>query len=270
MAGKRTSELEMHLTITRGALVILFLLGLFLGLYLPREDNQNITGDNTRAASGLGQTPQVVTEYIAANGGSTFATIGVPAVDEQGNGVVTTLSVQVNPGSGKILTDIDKLFFWVDTQNSIKTATKVAQDATKTDLSRYDIVYTVRANASVIEGGSAGAALTLVTIAALKNKTLNNSVMITGTINEDGRIGPIGEVVAKAIAAKDIGAKLFLVPQGQGSSRIYKPERKCYTESDIQVCETKTTSEKISIAEDIGIEVREVRDIKEAMKYFSL
>jgi PDZ domain-containing protein len=34
----------------------------------------------------------------------------------------------------------------------------------------------------------------------------------TGTIDADGKVGPIGGIPLKMVAARDIGAELFLVP----------------------------------------------------------
>ncbi len=271
MAKKKDSQFQVSITVVIGSLVVLFLLGIFVGLYVadkysvPAELQKTMYKDS---AGINGQSQDIIKEYITTDGKSTFASIAVPAVDDQGNGVVTFLDVQASPGSGRILTNIDKLFFWVDTQNSIRKATKVAEDITGKDMSKYDIVYTVKANASIIEGGSAGAALAIATIAALENKTIDKKVMVTGTVEEDGRVGPIGEVVAKAIGAKEAGATLFLVPSGQGSSKIYRPERKCYSEAGFQICETRTIAEKIYITKDVGIEVKEVKNIREALQYF--
>lgn len=262
---KQQTRTGVSLTAVAGSLAIVFLLGIFIGATLGIRQPTSF-GANIQADGNLSK--EKVQEYLPAGSKASFASINVPAVDDEGNGVVTALDVQVSPGSGKILTNIDKLFFWVDTQNSIRKATKVAEDITGKGISQYDIVYTVRANASVIEGGSAGAALTIATIAGLQNKTINSSVMITGTIEEDGSIGPIGEVVAKAIGAKEAGAKLFLVPNGQGSSKVYRPLRNCYSEAGFEICETKTVSEKIFISKDVGIEVREVKTVSEAMQYF--
>lgn len=262
---------QTYLVVVVGLLIVVLLLGLLLGFYI--SNSQKVEGNvkagtNSVEAAAKPSIKEPVVEFIKVNEGSTFVTVAVPAVDDQGNGVVTKLEVQVSAGSGRVLTNIDKLFFWIDTQNSIRKATKVAQDITHKDLSKYDIVYTVKANASVIEGGSAGAALAIGTIAAFGNKTMDNKIMITGTIDDDGKIGPVGEVVAKAIGAKEAGATTFLVPTGQGSSKIYKPEKRCYSEGPIQICETKTTSEKIFISKDVGIEVREVSNIREALQYF--
>ncbi len=269
MAKQKDTELGVSLTVVVGSIIIVFLLGIFIGLNIENAYFKSVGGLKEPTIKAYEITDQkIIKEYAPVSTESTFTSIYVPAVDEEGSGVVTSLDVQVSPGSGKILTNIDKLFFWVDTQNSIRKATKVAEDITGKDISKYDIVYTVRANASVIEGGSAGAALTIATIAGLQNKTINNSVMITGTIEEDGTIGPIGEVVAKAIGAKEVGASLFLVPIGQGSSKIYRPERSCYSEAGFQICETRTVGEKIFISKDVGIEVREVANIQQATQYF--
>ncbi|RLI98395.1 MAG: hypothetical protein DRO99_00805 [Candidatus Aenigmatarchaeota archaeon] len=62
------------------------------------------------------------------NPNMTSARVVVPAVDDNGVGVPTVLLVQVVPGSGKSLVNIDRLFFWVDTQNSIRTAMHVAEN----------------------------------------------------------------------------------------------------------------------------------------------
>jgi len=192
----------------------------------------------------------------------------LPAVDNEGNGVITLLRVEITPGTGKVLTDINNLFFWVDTQNSIRTAQRVAQSITGIDLSKYDLTYSVETNASLIGGPSAGAALTVATIAAAQNKTINENVMITGTINSDGSIGPVGEVLAKAKASKDVGAKIFLVPEGQATQSYYNPVQNCSNIGSFSYCTIEYQQEKVDINKDAAINVKEVSNIKEAMPYF--
>ena len=196
--------------------------------------------------------------------------INLPAVDDQGNGVIAKLKVQAIPGEGRILTNIDNLLFWVDTQFSIRIAEMVAENITGADLSKVDLIYTIETDASVIEGGSAGAALTIATIAVLQNKTLPSDVMITGTINPDGTLGPIGAVLAKAKAAKDIGAKIFLVPEGQGNQVNYVPEKKCEQVGPVTFCTTEYKPQRIDISKDVGVEIKEVSSINEALKYFGV
>jgi len=192
----------------------------------------------------------------------------VPAVDEEGNGVATKLTVESKHGTGRVLVDVNQLFFWVDTQDSIRTAQRVAQNVTKINLTNVDLVYAIETDASLIGGPSAGAALTVATVAAIEKRDINSSVMITGTINYDGTIGPVGEILAKAKAAKDIGAKLFLVPEGQSVQTYYTPEESCKHFGPMTYCTTKYKVEKINITRDAEIETREVSSIEEALKYF--
>jgi uncharacterized protein len=158
--------------------------------------------------------------------------------------------------------------FWVDTQYSIQVAKAVAENVTKINASNYDLIYSIESNASIIGGPSAGAALTIATIAVLKNEKLKSDVMITGTINEDGTIGEIGGVLEKAKAAKDIGAKLFLVPKGQGEQTFLKPDEKCVKRGSFTFCETTYQPITVNIGNDTGISVIEVSNITEAYKYF--
>ena len=196
------------------------------------------------------------------------AQIIVPAVDQNGMGVATQLKVEVEPGRGKVLTNIENLLFWVDTQNSIRTALSVAKDYLQKDISNQNIIYTIKANASVIEGPSAGAALTVATIAALSRRELNKSIMITGTINHDGTIGPIGGALSKAQAAKSIGAELFLVPITQSIETSYETQRHCEPIGWGEYCTIETVPKRVDIQSTAGIRVAEVENIDEAVAYF--
>ncbi len=69
-----------------------------------------------------------------------------------------------------------------------------------------------------IGGGSAGAAMTIAMIAAMEGRNISKEVLITGTIEETHIIGKVGAVKEKAIAAKEWGAKMFIVPIGQNVS----------------------------------------------------
>jgi uncharacterized protein len=198
------------------------------------------------------------------------AQINLVAVDQNGNGITTGLVVEAKPGNGETLTNIDKLLFWTDTQQSIQTAKSVAENVTGISASNYDIIYSIESNATVVGGPSAGAALTIATIAALKNETLRSDVVITGTVNNDGSIGQIGGVLEKAKAAKDVGAKVFLVPLGQGQQTYLRPEENCTTRGRFQFCETTYKTVTINIGKDAGIPVLEVGNVSEAYKYFKL
>lgn len=196
------------------------------------------------------------------------ATIYVPAVDENGYGVALPLSVSAKSGSGETTIDINNLVFWFDTQQSIQTAKEVAQNISGVDAGKINLVYMISTNASLVGGPSAGAALTIATIAALENKTLDKSVMITGTVNPDGTVGQVGGILEKAKAAKQAGTRLFLVPKGQGTETFLKPTETCSEQNSLAYCTTKYSQTTIDISEQAGIQIKEVFSITEAEKYF--
>lgn len=242
-------------------LIIGIAVGAFLGGFLSSE---TITYYNyTQAVASF----RPYTELFNGTNVSS-ATVTVPAVDEEGNGVATVLDVRIIPGSRRALVDIEKLLFFTDTQNSIRVSRSVTENVTGIDLSYYDIMYSIRADASVIEGPSAGTAMTIATIAALTGQEPDRTVMITGTINHDGTIGPVGEILPKAIAAREIGAETFLVPPGQSEQVVYENREYCHSVGIGKVCSIERLPKKIDIGEEAGIEVVEVGDIHEATEYF--
>jgi len=67
-----------------------------------------------------------------------------------------------------------------------------------------------------VGGPSAGLMLTLGVLDLVGPTDLTHGKVIagTGTIDADGKVGPIGGIPLKMVAARDLGAKLFLVPAG--------------------------------------------------------
>lgn len=167
---------------------------------------------------------------------------GVLGVDENGNGHVINLEVIIKEGSGNLFLNVANVLADETMQSSAQTAIRVAREFTRTSLTSKDVLINIESPLErgplTISGGSAGGAITIAAIAAMEEKSPKTDVLMTGTIREDYSIGRIGAARAKGIAARDNGAKLFLVPPGQKNE-----------------------------VGDIGIEVREVRTIEEAVKY---
>jgi PDZ domain-containing protein len=79
---------------------------------------------------------------------------------------------------------------------------------------RHDLPVTVTIDTARVSGPSAGLAFSLAIIDDLTEGDLTGrgDVAVTGTINEDGTVGPVGGVAQKAVTARRAGARLMLVP----------------------------------------------------------
>lgn len=90
----------------------------------------------------------------------------------------------------------------------------------------YDLPFDVRVNIpDNIGGPSAGLMFSLGIYDALTPGSLAGGKVIagTGTIDDRGRVGPIGGIAQKVVAARDQGAELFLVPKDNCASALQAP-----------------------------------------------
>ncbi len=190
--------------------------------------------------------------------------VNLPAVNANESGVTAYLEVDARPGEGLVLVNVNNIITRSDTQDSMRSAAEIAANYVDRDLSETDLVYNLVADASMLEGPSAGAAFTVATVLALEGSDAKDDVMITGTINHDFSIGPAGRIMAKAEAAKQAGAETLLVPIG--TSYEYNETEYC---SDYGIFENycKTEVVPVSIEEIAGIDVVEVRDLDDALAY---
>ena len=124
------------------------------------------------------------------------------------------------PGSGKVAFITSSSLVGKDTQTTGNISLQVAQKKTGVTLSNNDLLFDIRANASEVDGPSAGAAMTLLVYSLLSEKQLQSNVAVTGTINNDGSIGMVGGVGPKSQAAAKAGIKLFLIPSGEAITEI--------------------------------------------------
>jgi len=150
-------------------------------------------------------TPQVKNYYLTAIG-------------PDNRGVVIPLQVKIINGTGAISLDVNNVDVLEGVQESVRIAAAVAGSFTGTSLANRDIVISFindKPYIVTVDGSSAGAAITTTIIAAVLNRTMDTKVLMTGTINADGSIGPVGEVAPKAAAAMSFGANVFLVPVGE-------------------------------------------------------
>lgn len=233
-------------------LALLFLSGLIIGFTLVPAKEKEVV--------------RYVPSNIAVAGTSIL--MPIPAVDQEGNGVLGNLITTIKPGSGLVLVNVNDVIAQFNTQISGRTAAKAASGFTKIDLSKLDIIYTIKVNATAIEGPSAGAAMAVSIVALLENKTLNSDVSITGTINEGGSINQAGAIIEKARTAKGHGIKTFLVPPNQSFESKIRPEKSCNNVDGIEYCSILYVEKGKTLAELVGLKIVEVANLEDAMKYF--
>ena len=183
-------------------------------------------------------------------------------------GVVTEFVITVAPGHGHVYIETWPLA-QVDMQASARLAAQVAGRVLGVNMSHYDVFIQVRANTSIIGGPSAGGTMTVGIIAALEGWKINPKVMMTGMINPDGSIGPVGGILEKAAAAHEAGVKLFLIPEGQRIQYVQETQKK-----EIGgVLEINTETKPVDVVkyaeERWGLKVVEVKDIYQAVYYFT-
>ena len=104
------------------------------------------------------------------------------------------------------------------------------------------------------DGPSAGALFTVGILAAVQGHALKDDVTMTGTINPDGVIGPVGGIPQKLEGAARAGKKIVLIPN---SSRF-----------DVDM-KTKESVDLIEHGKKLGLEVRLVNDVWAAYKLFT-
>ncbi len=176
-------------------------------------------------------------------------TIYVVGVSEGKNGyegILANLTVEVKEGSGRVFSYTMPLTK-IDTQASARIAKEVSCEILNLNCSKYDFYYIIKAPSPIIGGPSAGAAMTIATLACLLNVSLKNDTVITGTINPDWSIGLVGGIPYKMEAASKV-AKNFIIPVG------------IEEEDGINLKEE---------AEELGLNLYKAFDIRDAFKIFT-
>ena len=217
------------------------------------------------------QTGDLVLEYRNV-------TVYAPAVaqtDQGYEGVISTVTVTIqNNGSGRVFVDTLPLAE-IDMQGSARLAVKVASALVKTDSrcqidpSEWDYFFVIRTSAPIIGGPSAGGIMTAAVTALLEGWPMDNRTVMTGMINPDGSIGPIGGLLNKIDAAYNVGATTFLIPKGQMTYQdiITETTIRNGITTIIQKPVVRNVSEYAR--EKYDMTVHEVEDINEVMLYFS-
>ncbi len=155
----------------------------------------------------------LVTPIFATQNSENLAKIKVPAVTSEGKGVITDVEIEIVPGRGRILLNTEP-FGGIQLQNSERVAVGVAENFTNIPLGGTDIIISFKADTQVVDGPSAGGAITIAAISAIFDEELRNDTTLTGTIYSDGSIGRVSSIFEKVQAAHEKGFKFFMIPDG--------------------------------------------------------
>jgi uncharacterized protein len=157
-----------------------------------------------------------------------YRTIPIVAIFDVGGlfrnklqGVVLSATIELRQGEGRVLFNtIPRI--GIDIQTSARTAVRAAEEITGVSLSKTDVILTISADEEVeiVDGSSAGAAITVALITMLTGREIADSVYIIGAIWFDGSIGPVEGIPQKAIAAAENGATVFIVPKDHSTVSI--------------------------------------------------
>ncbi len=205
-----------------------------------------------------------IPSVIAANEGS-MVLLAMSERDGVIKGGVADLHLEIKPGTGRVYMDTFPLTK-LDTQISIRFAKEIACDYIGTlDCSRYDFFYTIRSDSIIIGGPSAGAALTMLTIATLHDWDFDQKHAVTGTINPGGFIGTVGGVEAKIEAAAKSGLNKVMIPKG---SLSIEESVMNFTEG-MENKSFEDTKDVRQMAQNYGLEIVEVSTLDEVVHQFT-
>ena len=219
--------------------------------------------------------PEAIHVVLASNSFKAFnytwlktIELQAPAVTSGGAGAVINITVGVAyPGIGRLFFSALP-FTELDTQAAARTAAWVASTLAGVEFNRYDYFVAVQSDTPIIGGPSAGALMTIGFLSILLNIDLRRDVAITGMINPDATIGPVGGLKEKLEAVAMEGYRVFLIPKGQ---RIYRYPV-VVEEKHFFIIVRRIVYKSIDLVEygeKLGVEVYEVGSIVEALEFFS-
>ncbi len=270
--GQRMRIREKTLTIL---LVLSLVANLFLlAVALMPEDDLSPALSKQDEADLLPTATTVPLSPVRGTGNGSAASMQVPVilqkveVDRGGpllyeevteEGAMVNVSVEVVPGRGRVLVQTTPLMGIVF-QDAANLAVVVAANHSRVDLAKSDIIFSIQGpeEVSEIDGPSAGALMATLLLSVLEDFPLNESVTVTGTIDKNGNIGPVGGIIEKAEAAAASGKTLLILSDENNQVIEYREEDRSFGGLRIARQRPVVTDTKEYIEENLGIRVKYV------------
>jgi PDZ domain-containing protein len=140
------------------------------------------------------------------------------------------VSVTVRRGSDFVTVDAPL------TSDSGRVILGIIPDPDPPVTTKFELPLDVSIDSGEVGGPSAGLAFTLALLDELTPGDLTGGAKVaaTGTISLDGRVGAIGGLPQKAVAVRNAGAKVFMVPDTQSPEEIAQAKRGL-TDNELQI-----------------------------------
>jgi PDZ domain-containing protein len=140
-----------------------------------------------------------------------------------------SVSVTVRRGADTVTVDAPL------TSDSGRVILGIIPDPNPPVTTKFELPLDVHIDSGEVGGPSAGLAFTLALLDELTPGDLTGGAKVaaTGTISLDGRVGAIGGLPQKAVAVRDAGAKVFMVPDTQSADEIADAKR--LTDNELQI-----------------------------------
>ncbi|MFC8616826.1 PDZ domain-containing protein [Micromonospora purpureochromogenes] len=195
------------------------------------EDFQNSqTSAETAALVELGYPVQVVAKEVAADGPSAGVLKAGDVITTVDGVKVTTATKLVELVRAKPAGTALRIGYTRDGVAGTATVTSREQDGRPrvglVPEQRQPHPFTLKIDLANIGGPSAGLMFALGIVDKLEPADLTGGKVIagTGTIDDEGRVGPIGGIAQKLVGAKKAGAKVFLVPADNCAEAVRNPQ----------------------------------------------
>jgi PDZ domain-containing secreted protein len=171
------------------------------------------------------QTIQELTrkQEAASSGKITVSHFGL-GVDQNDVGMVFPIRVEIiQSGTGILSVDINNVQYEPGFQAAVRAAAAAASQYTGESIHDKDIIVRFAPGGAQqfgpeqikVDGSSAGAIIAAMIAAGLSDAEISSSILVTGSIGEDGSVGRVGGLEAKAVAAAEFGAEAMIVPESQ-------------------------------------------------------
>ncbi len=191
-----------------------------------------------------------------------------PAVSGSGQGVLSkTTLIVAYPGNGRVFFSALP-YTELDTQGAARIAAYVASLIAGVPFDEFDYYVVTESSTPIIGGPSSGGLMTIGFLSLLTNRSLQPWVTMTGMINPDGTIGPVGGLKEKLDAAASNGFKMFLIPFGQRQYQYPVIQETRLPWGVVRRVVYKSI-DLVEYGRSINVSVIEVKSVFDAFTYFT-